>query len=201
MKIIKIWSDVQIQQDQFQALIQPHIKNLYRFAYRCCQKQTDAEELIQALLLKICPYTTEMGQNEDLKLWLTKSLYRLFIESINKQNRYSTQTESRNAINKTSNKLESKEVSQVTPLFQNASEQEQQQYLQQINKALLTLNTIQRELIVFHDVEGYSLKELEYILDTPIGTLKTRLSRSQQKLRAQLMVPYPERVSLITAKG
>jgi hypothetical protein len=33
-----------------------------------------------------------------------------------------------------------------------------------------------------HDVEGYSLEELETMLETPLGTLKSRLHRARQRL-------------------
>jgi RNA polymerase sigma-70 factor (ECF subfamily) len=42
-----------------------------------------------------------------------------------------------------------------------------------------------------HDVEGYSLEELETILETPLGTLKSRLHRARQRLRVLLpMEPF-----------
>jgi RNA polymerase sigma-70 factor (ECF subfamily) len=34
-----------------------------------------------------------------------------------------------------------------------------------------------------HDVEGYTLVELENILDIPLGTLKSRLHRGRRELR------------------
>jgi RNA polymerase sigma-70 factor (ECF subfamily) len=42
-----------------------------------------------------------------------------------------------------------------------------------------------------HDVEGYSLEELEPLLEAPLGTLKSRLHRARQRLRAHLgMEPF-----------
>jgi hypothetical protein len=41
-----------------------------------------------------------------------------------------------------------------------------------------------------HDVEGYSLEELEAMLETPLGTLKSRLHRVQQWLRMLPMEPF-----------
>jgi len=36
------------------------------------------------------------------------------------------------------------------------------------------------------NVEGYTLEELEKVLETPLGTLKSRLHRARQRLRALL---------------
>ena len=38
-----------------------------------------------------------------------------------------------------------------------------------------------------HDVEEYTLNELETILETPLGTLKSRLHRARERLRIILL--------------
>jgi RNA polymerase sigma-70 factor (ECF subfamily) len=43
-----------------------------------------------------------------------------------------------------------------------------------------------RNLLIFHDIEGYTLPELAQILDLPLGTLKSRLHRARGKLRGML---------------
>src|SRR5438874_12742244 len=62
---------------------------------------------------------------------------------------------------------------------------------ERIMRALDRLNTEQRAVVAMHDVEGYSLEELETMLETPLGTLKSRLHRARQRLRALLpMEPF-----------
>jgi len=57
--------------------------------------------------------------------------------------------------------------------------------------AVRQLNPEQRAIVAMHDVEGYSLEELAKMLETPIGTLKSRLHRARQRLRALLpMEPF-----------
>jgi len=46
-----------------------------------------------------------------------------------------------------------------------------------ILRALDRLNPEQRAVVAMHDVEGYTLEELEKVLETPLGTLKSRLHR------------------------
>lgn len=52
--------------------------------------------------------------------------------------------------------------------------------------ALRRLNAEQRAVVALHDIEGYTLEEFEKMLDTPIGTLKSRLHRSRAALREAL---------------
>src|SRR5713101_2444787 len=62
---------------------------------------------------------------------------------------------------------------------------------ERILRALDRLNPEQRAVVAMHDVEGYSLEELATMLETPLGTLKSRLHRARQRLRALLpMEPF-----------
>src|SRR6266850_1731908 len=62
---------------------------------------------------------------------------------------------------------------------------------ERILRALDRLNPEQRAVVAMHDVEGYTLEELEKVLETPLGTLKSRLHRARQRLRALLpMEPF-----------
>jgi RNA polymerase sigma-70 factor (ECF subfamily) len=45
------------------------------------------------------------------------------------------------------------------------------------------LNEEQRLVMLLHDAEGYTLIELADILQTPIGTLKSRLHRGRNLVR------------------
>ena len=38
-------------------------------------------------------------------------------------------------------------------------------------------------VVLLHDTEGYKLKEIEELTGTPVGTLKSRLSRARARLR------------------
>ena len=54
---------------------------------------------------------------------------------------------------------------------------------EQVERAVYRLNPDQRSLVALHDMEGYSLPELANMLDTPVGTLKSRLHRARARLR------------------
>ena len=58
--------------------------------------------------------------------------------------------------------------------------------IRDLQAALAHLSDEQRILVIMHDVEAYTLIELETILDTPLVILKPRLHRSRAKLRKLL---------------
>ena len=60
-----------------------------------------------------------------------------------------------------------------------------------IQKALLELDPKLRSVVVLRLVDGYSTKETARILRIPVGTVLSRLSRGQRKLKT-LLSPYLE---------
>lgn len=161
--------------NQFEQLISPHLQHLYQLAYRLCRKQDDAEDLVQDLVVKLLPRTAEMAKVERLRPWLAKILYRQFIDHF-RRNERSPLT----LISEMDEMLENHSNS-ASPSSE--SEIETAHIQQRLQQALQTLNHDQQTVVLFHDVEGYTLAELETILDTPVGTLKSRLNRARGQLR------------------
>ena len=162
----------------FEQLIEPHLHHLYQLAYRLSNSQTDAEDLVQDVVLKLLSRDHEMGQIEKLRPWLAKVLYRQFIDQYRQQTRspLNLVTDGEDGL------LEQPDPSGVTPESQTEADFSQKRLI----KALQTLNQDQRTVVLLHDVEGYTLSELEGILESPQGTLKSRLSRARTQLREYL---------------
>jgi len=174
------------QTDPFETLLMPHTESLYRLAYRLCGQQSDAEDLVQDLLIKLYPRLQELQKLEKLRPWLARSLYNLFIDSV--------RSKKRNPVQGGEEELQSALDLAHDPQHRPDMIIEQQQSQSRILIALEMLNEDQRNLINFHDVEGYTLPELETILDTPLGTLKSRLHRARAKLKDLLeMEPSSEK--------
>jgi len=175
--IFSIWQARNTEDTGFEELLAPHIDRLYRLAYRFSGNRHDAEDLVQELLVKLYSRSTELNRIEKLGPWLSKSLYHLFIDQSRRI------TNSPVALAEAVG-LELEEVACV-----NAGPDEnmmRQQQFATLEKALFTINLDQRTLIAMHDMEGYTLPELSSMLDTPLGTLKSRLHRARASLREQL---------------
>ena len=56
-----------------------------------------------------------------------------------------------------------------------------------VNKALQAMDPKFRIIVTMRMLQGYSTKETAEILDLPIGTVLSRLSRAQEQLRNILM--------------
>ncbi len=162
-----------------------HVEYLYRVAYRFCgNNQADAEDLVQDLLIKLYPRVEEIRALEHLRPWLVRVMYRQFIDQV-RRNKRSPLYGADDVM-----KLEIAADEGQTA----ASLLEQERLQHQLLTAMNALNEEQRAVVSLHDIEGYTLQELEDMLETPIGTLKSRLHRARAKLRG-VLEPFagPER--------
>jgi len=164
-------------QVRFNTLLRPHLDGLYRLAFRFCQNRDDAEDLVQDLLIKLYPRLDELESIAALKPWLSTVLQRLFIDNLRRHQRSPIHlaTEHDSILDTLNGKSEN-----PAQLLENYQE------INNIQNALAQLSEDQRVLIVLCDMEGYSLNELEAMLEVPIGTIKSRIHRARARLRELL---------------
>jgi len=170
----------------FEDLLRPQVDYLYRLAWRFTGSVADAEDLVQDVLVKLFPRTQELLEIERLRPWLARVLYRQYVDSVRRQ--------ARSPIVRlvTGTDGEDDPLDALPSVKEGPEEHAERSGLRRrILAALERLNPEQRAVVAMHDVEGYSLEELETILETPLGTLKSRLHRARQRLRALLpMEPF-----------
>ncbi len=175
--ILSFWANARPKSD-FEQRLAPHIESLFRLACRLTNDPLDAEELVQEVLVKLYPRRDELANIEQIRPWASRVLYRMFIDKWRRR------------------KLEPLNESEL-PEEQNLDQVDAQlsaeDYLQlrtdlgAVQSALNQLSEAHRTLILMHDVEGYTLVELEGILDVPLGTLKSRVHRARARLKKLLL--------------
>ena len=180
-KLLNLFSNTP-SPDEFEALLRPHVDHLYRVAYRLTGNPVAAEDLLQDVMLHFYPKYHELKNIDNVKSWLARSMYHLFIDNLRKNKR-----------NPVTDAVDESVLAVV--IDQNkAPERETEQELMQrrLNAALGQLNQDQHDVVVLHDMEGYTLTELAEVMATPVGTLKSRLHRARSSIRASLSVEPSE---------
>ncbi|MBT8119766.1 MAG: RNA polymerase sigma factor [Gammaproteobacteria bacterium] len=172
MSIVKLFKSHNRPADRFTQLVSPEIEVLYRFAYRLCQNTDDAEDLVQQLLTRLFHKLEELERIESLRPWLMRSLYNLYVDSYRKQ-------QSMLRVISPGEMPDNVVSAEATP-HERAELTDRQQV---ILAAMRQLNDDQRMVMMLHDAEGYTLPELADILQTPIGTLKSRLHRGRNQVK------------------
>lgn len=158
--------------DSFEALVGPHVEHLYRLAYRFTGRREDAEDLVQELLYRLYPRLSTLRKVETLRPWLSRALQNLFIDGTRRRrNDPLANSEGEQSLGP--------EPTSDSPEAQTETELARRR----LTAALQALAPEERVLVSLHDVEGYTLAELEQMLEVPLGTLKSRLHRTRKKLR------------------
>ena len=184
MGIIKsMWPFGQDSHTQFEQLVRPHLKRLYNLAYRFTGQRDDAEDLVQDLLLKLYPRLEEMQSIDKLSPWLSKVLYRQYVDQYRRQQRSPI-----SFMNEDEDVVYDTHASDTADPAESVNAELTQGIL---TDALDKLNEDQRVLVMLHDVEGYGLPEISKMMDVPVGTLKSRLSRARAKLREIISLMEP----------
>ncbi len=157
----------------FEHLVAPHVSGLYRQAYQYTGNASDADDLLQDVLLELFNKQEQMAQANNLPAWLNRCLFHRFVDRCRSQKR-APECDNIDDINISDDRR--------------SMEPEQYCLNRQIIAGLQRLNPIQRAVVSLHDIGGFSLPELADIVDMPLGTLKSHLHRARKQLKKNLQL-------------
>lgn len=152
-----------ITDDQLRELL----PRLRRFALWLTHDTASADDLVQSTLARALSRWTTRRQDEALRAWLFAILYRQFLDARRHARRYASMLE-----------YFSRDDERAQPSV------EREVMAQSTLKSLEKLPPEQRNLLLWISVEGLGYREVAQILDVPIGTVMSRLSRARQALRS-----------------
>ena len=154
-----------------------YIDALYGTALRLTRRPQDAEDLVQETYLKAFRASAQFQRGTNLKAWLFTILHNSF--------RNMRRHDVRNPVDVNSETVE-------LAADQRGDEQTPEQLLSRatldgdLQEALDGLPEAFRQAVWLRDVEEFSYAEIARIVDVPIGTVMSRISRGRRMLFERL---------------
>jgi RNA polymerase sigma-70 factor, ECF subfamily len=165
-----------------QALV--HTDALYGAAYRLTRNPRDAEDLVQDSLLRAYRFWDSFQQDSNCKAWLLRIVTNTFINEYQRKKRSREVLDAATAEQETTDGIlvDADAGARQTPeralLERSVSDD--------VQRALDALPDDFRTAVVLCDVQGLAYKEIADLMETPVGTVMSRLFRGRKLLAAAL---------------
>ncbi len=160
----------------FEGLVARYYEPLYQFAFSLTRSEADACDLTQQTFCVWATKGHQLRDPEKVKTWLFTTLHRQFLESRRRQVRFPH------------HELEAADVDLPVILPSAISQLDTALVLTTLGRVE---ETFQAPVALFY-LQDHSYKEIAEILELPLGTVKSRISRGigqMQKLLARDLTP------------
>lgn len=153
--------------DALEEALVGHIAGMRRYARALVGNAQEAEDLVQESLARALARLRPWTPIRDLRSYLFTILHNLYVDQ------YRARRAAPNIV----------DIDNVVEHPSIGPNQERRLELRDLGRALDTLGDEQREVVLLVGLEGLTYQEVAKILDVPIGTVMSRLSRGRARLR------------------
>ncbi len=182
---MRVFSEVMTETTDFDFEVQAlsYMDQLYAAALRMTRHPADAEDLVQETYAKAFAGQDKFTPGTNLKAWLYRIQTNAFINTYRKKQRAPRLADSEVIEDW---QLASAAAHQSTGLV--SAEELALDAIgdEDVKQALSELSDDFRMAVYLSDVEGFAYKEIAEIMDTPVGTVMSRLHRGRRLLREKL---------------
>jgi len=140
--------------------------HLYRLAFSWCHDPHLADDLAQEAMARGLSKLDSLREEDRLSMWLVRIMVNLYRDQFRK-----TREE-------TGLEIEPVEMEETPERAADRS-----QLIRNTRAAIASLSEDQRQIVTLVALSGFSYADAARILDVPVGTVMSRLSRARKQLR------------------
>jgi RNA polymerase sigma-70 factor, ECF subfamily len=157
----------------FHDLVEREIPRLRRYARALTRSADRADDLVQETLLRAIAKSHLWQAGTDIRAWLFTIMHNQYVNMVRRAMREETTVD-----------IEQMSSSLIATTDPTASRQ-----LRELDCALARLPSEQRSVILLVGLEGVPYETAAQILNVPVGTVRSRLSRGREALRRLMGLP------------
>jgi RNA polymerase sigma-70 factor (ECF subfamily) len=146
--------------------IQPYLQRLYGYAFSLARDHHQAEDLVQECALRALKARRIPADEPAYRAWLFRILRNLFLDQVRREK----------------SALAGAADEKVAPETEYWQGEERFITVLTVRLELAKLPQAQREIIALIDLVGFSYAETAELLEVPIGTVMSRISRARRML-------------------
>ena len=158
---------------EFHRLIEGEISRLRRYARALTRSADRADDLVQETLMRAIAKAHLWQTGTDIRAWLFTIMHNQHVNMVRRAMRDGANVE----------------IEQVSAALVATTDPTASRQLRELENALSRLRDEHREVILLVGLEGLSYEAAAQILDVPVGTVRSRLSRGRDALRVLLDMP------------
>ena len=149
-------------QPDIENLVKAYSRDMLRAAYTILHNTDDAEDTVQNVFLKVMEKKPSFNDAEHSKAWLLRA----------------TLNEAKNMLKKRVKSENIEEIPDGNVYYDETRDD--------VMKAVMSIPENYREVVFLYYYEEYSVKEIAEIIQKPVSTVTTMLSRARTKLKLKL---------------
>lgn len=158
------------EHDRLTREIMTHVAALRRYALVLVADPHEADDLVQECLSRVLGQMRAWRPVRDLRAYLFATMHNVFVDTTRKRR----------------TRADHVPIEDVMATLALPASQTRRLEVRDLLQSLAVLPEQQREVVLLVGLEGMSYLEAARVLDVPIGTVMSRLSRGREALR-QLM--------------
>lgn len=160
----------------FEELISLYEKKIYNYCYRMTDSREDAEDLTQEVFIKVYRGLKSFKGNSSFSTWIYRIAYNTCVDKYRKNKRI-------NVVSLNSgNDEDAGEIELVSGDPLPEDEVIQKERYKRLQVHIAALKPEYKTVIILRDIQNYSYEEIAQILQLPLGTVKSHISRARAAL-------------------
>jgi RNA polymerase sigma-70 factor (ECF subfamily) len=152
---------------EFGQLLESEIPRLRRYARALARNSAKADDLVQSSLVRALEKQHLWQPGSNLRAWLFTILHNQHVNDVRHSHRQGSL----------------RPVEDAEPVWRAEPVADASLQLRDLQRAINTLSHEQREVLLLVGLEGMRYEQVATILDIPVGTVRSRLSRARTTLR------------------